>query len=186
MIAPSLPENPAVQDSPGNWKQTLLNCKLPDCSDVEPQQKDSETLKALEIANIRLSAAHETIALLNERLKEKDAIIQAQNDKDAVKDEMIVLLKSANKERATVNTGDARMLEAANGIIAKQDAEIARLRSPSFLSALFDKRTAYGGIIGFGLCKVTNGGTTNPFQNSFNSYQLSAEERARQAMRFTK
>lgn len=153
-----------------------------------PVFQDNQTLKALEIVNIKLSAANETITLLNERLREKDAIIQVQNDKDAVKDEMIVLLKSANKDRSTVNTGDARMLEAANGIIAKQDAEISKLRNPGWFDTLFDRRTLGGVGVGYIGCKLTTGSNPiiqipNPFQSSFQS----PEDKAKQAMRlFTK
>lgn len=152
---------------------------------ADPMPQDSgETLKLLQIANIRLEAANEKNAILEKRIEDKDITIKALEDALATRKELEVELKSSIKERSTVNTGDARMLEAANVIIAKQDAEIARLRSPSFLSALFDKRTVYGGIAGFGLCKLTNGGTTNPFQfNSLNSFQFSAEERAKQAMK---
>src|SRR5687768_4952613 len=40
--------------------------------------QDSETLRALEIANIRLAAANETIKLLNDRLAAKDEVIRAK------------------------------------------------------------------------------------------------------------
>ena len=67
-------------------------------------QQDSETLKALEVANIRLAAANETIKLLNDRLAAKDAVIEAREAKIQLRDEQLALAQSVNKDRATVNT----------------------------------------------------------------------------------
>jgi len=113
-------------------------------------QQDSETLKALEIANIRLAAANETIKLLNDRLAEKDAVIEAKQGTIAVKDEMISLLKSANQDRATVNTGDARVLEMCNTQLAKAEARIFKLEHPGLLRSIFDARTLSGFGAGYG------------------------------------
>lgn len=131
----------------------------------------------------RAIAAESKNELYEGRLKDKDQTIEAWKGRALKTEEQFAKSQENRTDAERIFTGDARMLEQANQIIAKQDAEIARLRSPSFLSAIFDRRTAYGGIVGFGLCKLTNGGTTNPFQSNF----LSAEERAKQAMRlFTK
>jgi len=112
-------------------------------SHASPAQ-DSETLKALEIANIRLAAANETIKLLNGRLSEKDAVIEAKEGTIATKDEVIALLKSANLDRAAVNTGDARVLEACNQQLAKAEARIYALEHPGLLKSIFDGRTLSG------------------------------------------
>lgn len=154
------------------------------------QGKDSQTGKLLEITSIRLEAANATIELLKERIREKDATIAALEDGRAARMEQIAELKTANKDRSTVNTGDARMLDQANVIIAKQDAEIAKLRNPGFFASLFDTRTAYGLIGGYGACKLTSGNETrilqavNPFANSgIQMFQTSADQKAREALR---
>lgn len=118
-------------------------------SHASPAQ-DSETLKALEIANIRLAAANETIKLLNDRLAEKDAVIQAKEGTIAVKDEMISLLKSANQDRATVNTGDARILEMCNVQLGRAEARIFKLEHPGLLRSIFDPRALTGFGLGYG------------------------------------
>ncbi len=120
-------------------------------SHASPAAQDSQTLRALEIANIRLSAANDTIALLNERLKEKDAVIAALDAKDSVKTEMINLLKSANKDRATVNNGDARMLESCNLQLSRAEIRIQKLEHPGFLHSVFDVRSASGFMVGYGV-----------------------------------
>ena len=132
------------------------NAVDPNFVDVPAVQGDSQTLKALEIANIRLSAANETIALLNERLKEKDAVIGALEGKDAVKTEMIDLLKSANKDRAFVNNGDARMLEACNQQLLKSEARIFKLEHPGILKSIFDVKSATGFMMGYGAGRLQN------------------------------
>lgn len=117
--------------------------------------QDSETLKALEIANIRLAAANETIKLLNDRLAAKDEIIKAKDGVISVRDEQLALAKSANQDRAAVNTGDARLLSACETQLAKADAEIHRLRYPGFFRSLFDVKTISGAAIGFGVGRAT-------------------------------
>jgi len=123
------------------------------------QGKDSETLKALEIANIRLSAANEKIGLLEQRILEKDQVIGALEGKDAVKTEMIDLLKSANKDRAFVNNGDARMLVACNEQLAKSEARIFKLEHPGLLKSIFDTRSATGFMMGYGAGRLQSGFT---------------------------
>lgn len=118
-------------------------------------QQDSETLKALEIANIRLKAANETIALLEDRLKAKDATIEAREAKIALRDEQLALALSANKDRAVVNTGDARMLQACENQLAKADREISRLRNPGFFRSIFDPKVITGAALGFGVGRLT-------------------------------
>jgi uncharacterized coiled-coil protein SlyX len=122
-------------------------------SHASPAQ-DSETLKALEIVNLRLAAAHETIKLLNDRLTEKDAIADALRSNIAVKDEMISLLKSANQDRTTVNTGDARILEACNQQLTKAEARIWKLEHPGLLRSIFDPRSLTGFGAGYGARSV--------------------------------
>jgi len=140
----------------------------------------------LEIALIKLGASEAREELQKQRLAEKDATIKALEDARDVRVDQIADLRTANKERATVNTGDARMLEAANGVIAKQDAEIAKLRNPGFLSSVFDMRTAYGGIFGYAACKLTTGSNPTISLPGFNQNSIfitSPEERTRKALR---
>ena len=118
-------------------------------------KQDSDTLKALEIALIRLKASEERNALLEDRLKAKDAVIEAKEGLIAVRDEQIALLKEANKDRATVNNGDARMLASCETQLAKADAEIHRLRFPGLLRSIFDFRTLGGAAVGYGIGRVT-------------------------------
>lgn len=106
-------------------------------SPIVAQQTDSETLKALEIANIRLKAANETIALLNDRLAAKDEIITAKDGTIAVRNEQLELAKSAGKDRAGANTIDAMRFSACETQLAKADARIYALEHPGLLQQLF-------------------------------------------------
>jgi hypothetical protein len=114
-------------------------------------QQDSETLKSLEIANIRLKAANETITLLQDRLKAKDATIEAREAEIALRKEQLENAKSANQDRAVVNTGDARLLQACEQQLARSDAEIARLRNPGFLRRFFNTDTFISFGAGYGI-----------------------------------
>lgn len=148
--------------------------------------QDDDVLKALQQMTIRAIAAEAKNELYEGRLADKEQVIEAWKGRAGIAEKQLAKSQENRSDAEKIFTGDARMLEAANGIIAKQDAEISKLRNPGFLSSLFDKRTAYGGIVGFGLCKVTNGGTTNPLSN-FQMFQVSSEDRAKAAMRlFTK
>lgn len=118
-------------------------------------QQDSETLKALEIANIRLKAANEQIGLLNDRLLAKDEIIKAKEGTIAVREEQIALLRSANQDRAGANAIDQFRVEACQQQLSKADAEIARLRNPGFLKSLFDVKSISGAVVGFSVGRLT-------------------------------
>lgn len=122
-------------------------------SHARPVQ-DSETLKALEIANIRLKAANETIALLNDRLAAKDEIITAKDGTIAVRNEQLELAKSAGKDRAGANTIDQFRAESCNAQLSKADAEIHRLRNPPFFKRLFSTDTVTGFAIGYGVKSI--------------------------------
>jgi hypothetical protein len=111
-------------------------------------------LKALEIANIRLKAANDTIALLNDRIAAKDEIIKAKDGTIAVREEQLALAKSAGQDRAQVNTGDARMLQACEQQLARADSEIARLRNPPFFKKLFSTESLMGFGVGFGAASL--------------------------------
>lgn len=117
--------------------------------------QDSETLKALEIANIRLAAANETIKLLNDRLAAKDTVIQAKEGLIAVRDEQLALAKSANQDRAQVNVGDAVMLNECKNQLARADAEIFNLRNPGLLRELFAPKELLKIGLGFGIGRAT-------------------------------
>jgi hypothetical protein len=117
---------------------------------VSPAQ-DSDTLRALEIALIRLKASEERGKLLEDRLAAKDTQIEAYKGLVEVKDEQITLLKSANQDRAALNTGDARMLQSCEQQLSRADAEIARLRSPSLFKRLFSAEFIGGAAVGYGV-----------------------------------
>lgn len=117
-------------------------------------QSDDPTLKALEQATNRLAVAEETNRLLREQLAAKDDRIAAKDAVIATKDEQIALLKSANKDRAGVATIDQFRVEACQAQLSKADAEIRRLRYPSFLERLFKPDTIIAGIAGYGFGKL--------------------------------
>lgn len=102
----------------------------------------------MEITNIRLAAANDTIRLLNDRLTAKDEIIKAKEGTIAVRDEQLALAKSANQDRSTVNAGDARMMEADKKILARCDAQLEKaeariwsLEHPGLLRQIFNTDT---------------------------------------------
>lgn len=116
--------------------------------------QDSETLRALEVANIRLAAANETIKLLNDRLAAKDAVIEAREAKVELRDEQLALAKSASQDRVTVNTGDAVMLRACELQLTRADLEISKLRNPPFFKKLFSTESLMGFGIGYGTASM--------------------------------
>lgn len=107
------------------------------------------------MALIRLKAAEERNSLLEDRLKAKDTIIEAKDGLIAVRDEQLKLALEANKDRAAVNTGDARMLASCESQLAKADAEIHRLRYPGFWRSVFDVKTVTGAAVGFGFGRLS-------------------------------
>lgn len=135
-------------------------------SPTPPPASDPKGLE-LEKAIDKVAARAELAEKLN---IEKDKQIEILNSRLADKDEIIVMLKTQKGDFAEAITlrKEARDIQLErmsdrDRLIAKQDAEIQRLRHPGFFASLFDKRTAYGAIAGFGVCKLTDGGTTNPF-----------------------
>lgn len=113
--------------------------------------QDDGVLKAMEQALDRLKVAEETNGLLRERLAAKDAIIQAKDATISLREEQLELAKSANKDRAQVNTIDQFRVEACQTQLAKADAEIYRLKNPGFLRSLFDPKTFTSAAVGFGI-----------------------------------
>lgn len=118
--------------------------------------QDDPIAKALEQAVNRLAVADETIKLLNERLAAKDAIIQAKDGTIAVRDEQLALVRSANTDRRAIDDSQRERLMDAKEQLAKADARIHQLEHPGFLRSLFDPRTAYGAIAGYGMCKASS------------------------------
>ena len=102
--------------------------------------RDSETLKALEISNLRLKAAEEREKLLNDRLVAKDEIIRAKDGLIAIRDEQLEFAKSANKDRAGANTVDQFRIEACQQQLSKADARIFSLEHPGLLKELFEPK----------------------------------------------
>lgn len=158
---------------------------------VRPSQEkpaDSNTLKALEITNIRLDAANKTIELLNQRIADKDALIEAQRGLIATREDQLAKATKIDTNSQQIQTIDQVRVEACQSQLAKADAEIHRLRYPGLLSSIFDKRTAYGAIAGFTIGRLTANQTSgNPFQFTSQQqsfpllFQKSAAERAREA-----
>lgn len=125
-------------------------------SSVKPaEQQDSEVLKALEIANIRLQAANTTIALLNDRLTAKDTIISAKDGLIDVTKQQLQLALDANKDRQGINTIDQFRVEACQQQLEKADQEISRLRNPGFFRQLFSPQTLGGIVLGYGAGRIS-------------------------------
>jgi hypothetical protein len=114
-------------------------------------QQDSDILKLLEITKIQLEGEKEKGKLKDQQLAAKDTQLEAFKGLVAVRDEQIALLRSANQDRAAVNTGDARMLQACEQQLARSDAEIARLRNPGFFKSIFNTDTLFKVGLGYGL-----------------------------------
>lgn len=119
-------------------------------STTSANNQDSEILKLLEITKIQLEAEKEKSKLKDAQLAAKDTQIKAFEGLVSVRDEQIVLLRSANQDRATVNTGDARMLQSCELQLQKADREISRLRNPPFLKRIFSTEFLTGFGAGFG------------------------------------
>lgn len=162
--------------------------------------QDDPVAIAIERAVNRAILAEAKVELYEEKLKAKDERIEALNLQVETLKEQKKELLSATKDRRDAGNIDAERLADARTIIAKQDAEINRLRNPSFLSQLFDRRTIYGAVGGYGLCKLTTSDTfRNPFigssgsqfsrvsgvfpQSQFSLYQSTAEQKMREAMK---
>lgn len=124
--------------------------------------QDDPIALAIEKAVNRAVLAEAKVELYEEKLKAKDERIEALQMQIAVLKEQKGDLQGANQERREARTIDLERIADRDILIAKQDAEIQRLRHPGFFASLFDKRTIYGGIAGFGACKLTNGGTSIP------------------------
>lgn len=118
-------------------------------------QQDSETLKALEIANIRLSAALEQNKLLNDRLTAKDSIISAKDALLDIKDQQLKLALDANKDRAGAITIDQVRVEACQAQLQLADKRINQLEHPGFFKQLFSPQTLSGIVIGYGAGRLT-------------------------------
>lgn len=141
----------------------------------------------------RAIAAESKEELYKGRLKDKDQIIEAWKGRAEQSEKQLALSLENRADAGKIFTGDARLLEQANMVIAKQDAEIAKLRNPGWLDTFFDRRTLVGAGIGYLGCKATAGSNPliqipNPFGNSSSlQYQgmfiTSPEERMRKAMK---
>jgi hypothetical protein len=157
--------------------------------------QDDDVFKKLEQAADRLSLAEAMNELLREKLIAKDDRISAKETEiELLKQQKSELLSATNDRRAAGNL-DAERLADAKAIIAKQDAEIARLRNPGFFASLFDKRTIYGFVGGYGGCRLVTSGasatqvigiptaTQGGAQSQFSLFQTSADQRARLALK---
>lgn len=126
---------------------------VPVLTRAQPTQ-DDPMAKALEQAVSRLAVAEEKNLLLQDRLKAKDTTILGLEGVVQLRDRQLELEKSANKDRATVNTGDAVMLRACEQQLSRSDAEIARLRNPPFFKRLFSTESLVGFGVGYGAASL--------------------------------
>jgi hypothetical protein len=159
---------------------------LPPQSESNVRQ-DDPVLKALNEMTARAIAAEAKNELYEGRLKDKDQIIEAWRGRAELDEKQLALSLENRADAAKIFTGDARLLEQANQVIAEQKAEIAKLRNPGLFASIFDRRTAYGGMVGYAACKLTSGSNptiTIPGLNS--QFVMSSEDRARQALRLQK
>jgi len=188
----------AMGNKRGAWGRRKVNqigvlafmVMLLSCGDVSAQQspQDDPSALAIEKAVDRAILAEKKVELYEEKLLAKDDRINLLNLQiETLKQQKADALEAGRNRRDAGNI-DAERLADAKGIIAKQDAEIAKLRNPGFLRSIFDMRTAYGGIFGYGVCKAFQGSSVNlnPFQGNAFTFQ-SPQEKAQQAMKgFTK
>lgn len=150
--------------------------------------QDDPVALAIEKAVNRAILAEKKVELYEEKLLAKDDRINLLNLQiETLKQQKADALE-ATKNRRDAGNIDAERLADAKGIIAKQDAEIAKLRNPGWLDSIFDRRTLGGGLAGYAVCKATSGGSSvnlNPFANIQypNLFQTTADERAKAAMR---
>jgi predicted nucleotidyltransferase len=119
-----------------------------------PSAQDSEILKLLEKTKLELDFALEKHKLYEARLQAKDTTIQNLEGAVKQRDEQLALALSANKDRAQVNTGDARILSMCEANLAKADARIYKLEHPGFLRSIFDYRTLSGAVVGYGIGQI--------------------------------
>lgn len=117
--------------------------------------QDSEILKLLEIANIRLAAANETIGLLNDRLAVKDEVIRAKDGVIVVREEQLALAKAALENRTDARAVDLVRIEACQTQLTKADQEINRLRNPSFFRRVFSSESLFGFGLGFATSSIS-------------------------------
>lgn len=116
--------------------------------------QDSETLKALEIANIRLRAAEERNKLLEDRLVAKDEIIKAKDGTIAVRDEQLKLAQENRRDLGQIATIDQFRIEACQQQLTAANIEINRLRNPPFLKRMFSPESLFGFGFGYGLSEI--------------------------------
>lgn len=124
-------------------------------SSTSPVQDDSQTLKALEIALIRLKTAEERNSLLEDRLKAKDEIITAKDGTIAILEKQKELAEKMQINSGRIETIDQFRVEACQQQLSRADAEIARLRSPSLFKRLFSTEMIGGFAIGYGAGRLS-------------------------------
>lgn len=117
--------------------------------------QDDPIAKVIDQLTFRAVTAEEMVRLKDEQLKAKDERIVALTERLGVKDEIIATLKSIDTKSTAVISGDARMLERCEMQLSRADAEINRLRNPSFFSRLFKPDTLTAGALGFGAGRLS-------------------------------
>lgn len=117
-------------------------------------QRDDELLKLLEITKIQRDAAVEKNKLYEDRLAAKDAVIEAQKGIIDVRDQQLALAKRIDTNSLELGLVAREQIRACEQQLTKADAEIARLRSPSFFKRIFSSESLVGFGIGYGAASL--------------------------------
>lgn len=117
--------------------------------------QDNEALKAAEQALDRLKYAEAKNGLLEERLQAKDDRIAAKDREIELLKQQLALAKSIDRDRTAIATGDDRLFGFCETQLATAQAEIHRLRNPGFFRSIFNTDTLKGGVVGFGIGKLS-------------------------------
>lgn len=190
-----------AQSSPSSSPQSKSTATRTGESSAANSVEDDPVALAVEKAVDRALLAEAKVGLYEEKLKAKDDRIEYLTLQIETLKQQKSDLQSANKDRQDASKDrkdagniDAERLSDAKALIAKQDAEIARLRAPGFFASLFDKRTIYGAVAGFGVCKLASSQSARNFVIGgqpaslylpplMASQETQAEQRLRQALK---
>jgi hypothetical protein len=155
-----------------------------------------DTLCVAEVATARLAAAQAKIASLNQQLADKDAIIGAKDQLLGVKDQIIANLKQIDTNSQRIDTLGQDSL----AIMREQhrdDKETIGDLQKSLDSCrgnqkwFFGAGSVIGGVVGYkirGAGQIQNPFVFNPAASSFakldfSQFQLSSEDRVKQALK---
>lgn len=121
-----------------------------------PSNQDDPLAKALQQVTHRAE-------LSEEKNRQYEARIEVLLGRISDKDQVIAVLKEqkgglgeANTLRQEARVFDLERIADRDKLIAKQDAEISRLRNPGLLGTLFNPQFLKGSIAGYGICKAVS------------------------------